>query len=82
MDNPRITGDYATSLAAKRYEQNDDFFVRMFSDQDMMQQVMDTVGSVLYDRLKKKKGQVRYEIQEQPVMMVAEDAAPYGQKGD
>ena len=32
------------NMAAKRYEQNDDFFVRMFSDPDMMQQVMDTVG--------------------------------------
>jgi hypothetical protein len=42
---------------------------------------MDTIGSVLYDRLKKKKGPFRYEIQEQPVMM-AKDAAPYGQKGD
>ena len=41
--------------AAKRYEQNDDFFVRMFSDPDMMQQVMDIVGSVLYERLKKGK---------------------------
>lgn len=65
-------------LNGNRYEQNDDFFVRMFSDPDMMQQVMDTVGSVLYERLKKKKGPVRYEIQEQPVMMVAEDSAPYG----
>lgn len=43
------------NMAAKRYEQNDDFFVRMFSDPDMMQQVMDIVGSVLYERLKKGK---------------------------
>ena len=43
------------NMAAKRYEQNDDFFVRMFSNPDMMQQVMDTVGSVLYERLKKNK---------------------------
>lgn len=70
------------NMAAKRYEQNDDFFVRMFSDPDMMQQVMDTVGSVLYERLKKKKGPVRYEIHEQPVMMVAEDSAPYGASGN
>lgn len=41
-------------MAAIRYEQNDDFFVRMFSDSDMMKQVMDSIGSVLYERLKKK----------------------------
>ena len=41
------------NMAAQRYEQNDDFFVRMFSDPDMMKQVMETVGSVLYERLRK-----------------------------
>ena len=41
-------------MAAARYEQNEDFFVKMFSDPDMMKQVMDTIGSVLYERLKKK----------------------------
>jgi type I restriction enzyme R subunit len=41
-------------MAATRYEQNDDFFVRMFSDPDMMKQVMVSIGSVLYERLKKK----------------------------
>lgn len=40
-------------MAASRYEQNDDFFVRMFSDQDMMKQVMESIGTVLYERLKK-----------------------------
>jgi len=29
-------------------------FRRLFADPDMMQQVMDTVGSVLYERLRKK----------------------------
>ena len=74
--------DFPT-MAAKRYEQNDDFFVRMFSDPDMMQQVMDTVGSVLYERLKKRKRQspVRYQMNPpQDLMMVAEDPAPYGEK--
>ena len=67
------------NMAAKRYEQNDDFFVRMFSDPELMRQVMETVGGVLYGRLKKNKA-VTYELPEQPVMMVAEDPAPYGKK--
>ena len=37
------------------YRETYDFFVRMFSNPDMMQQVLDTVGSVLYERLKKNK---------------------------
>lgn len=32
------------SMAAERYEQNDEFFRRLFGDPDMMKQVMDTVG--------------------------------------
>lgn len=40
------------NMAAARYEQNDSFFVRLFSDPDMMRQVMETVGAVLYERLK------------------------------
>ena len=40
--------------AADRYEQNDQFFRKLFDDPDMMKQVMETVGSVLYERLKKK----------------------------
>ena len=65
------------NMAAKRYEQNDDFFVRMFSDPELMRQVMETVGGVLYERLKKNKA-MTYELPETPVMMVAEDPAPYG----
>ena len=41
------------NMAAARYEQNDSFFVKLFSDPDMMRQVMETVGTVLYERLKK-----------------------------
>lgn len=44
--------DFPT-MAAERYEQNDEFFKRLFGDPEMMRQVMDTVGSVLYERLKK-----------------------------
>ena len=44
--------DFPT-MAAERYEQNDEFFRRLFGDPEMMKQVMDTVGSVLYERLKK-----------------------------
>lgn len=39
----------------RRYEQNEDFFVKMFSDPDMMRQVMETVGTVLYERLRGQK---------------------------
>lgn len=40
------------NMAAARYEQNDSFFVKLFSDPDMMRQVMETVGAVLYERLR------------------------------
>ena len=42
-------------MAASRYEQNEEFFVKMFSDPEMMKQVMETIGSVVYERLKKNK---------------------------
>lgn len=41
-------------MAAARYEQNEDFFVRMFKDPDMMGQIMQAIGGVLYERLKKR----------------------------
>lgn len=44
--------DFPT-MAAKRYEQNDNFFVKMFSDPEMLNQIMDMLGSVLYEKLKK-----------------------------
>lgn len=43
------------NMAAARYEQNDEFFVKMFSDPEMMKQVMEILGMVLYERLKKGK---------------------------
>jgi len=39
-------------MAAQRYEQNEEFFVKMFSEPDMMKQVMGTMGGILYDRLR------------------------------
>ena len=41
-------------MAAKRYEQNEEFFVKMFNDPDVMREVCETVGAVLYERLKRK----------------------------
>ena len=67
------------NVAAKRYEQNEEFFVKMFSDPEMMQMVMDTVGGVLYERLKKKKGYV-YQMPERTLSMVAESPAEYGKQ--
>ena len=40
------------AMAAARYEQNEDFFVKMFSDPEMMKWVMESIGSVVYERLK------------------------------
>lgn len=70
--------DFPT-VAAQRYEQNEAFFVKMFSDPEMMQMVMDTVGGVLYERLKKKKSVV-YQMPERTLSMVAEETTPYGKK--
>lgn len=38
-------------MAAARFEQNEDFFVKLFSDSEMMKQVMETIGTALYSRL-------------------------------
>ncbi|WP_196600165.1 type I restriction endonuclease subunit R [Pectinatus frisingensis] len=40
------------NLAVERYKQNDEFFVKMFSEPDMMKQVAGTIGGILYDRLR------------------------------
>lgn len=42
-------------MAAKRYEQNDAFFVKMFSNPEMMNEVMNTIGGELYDRLHREE---------------------------
>ena len=61
-------------MAANRYEQNEDFFVRMFSDPEMMKQVMDSVGAVLYERLQKKTFNLENE---QQLNTVAEEQSGY-----
>lgn len=43
------------NMAAARYEQNEDFFVKMFSAPDMMRQVMETVGAALYEKLRRER---------------------------
>ena len=40
-------------MATERYEQNDEFFRHLFADPDMMQLVMDSLGPVLYERLRR-----------------------------
>ena len=64
-------------MAASRYEQNEDFFIKMFNEPDMMSQIMYTVGTVLYERLKKKA----YTFDTADTFsMAAEDIAPYDEK--
>ena len=41
-------------MAANRYEQNEDFFIKMFNEPDMMKQVMETIGEVVYKNLCRK----------------------------
>lgn len=62
-------------MAATRYEQNDDFFVRMFSDRDMMKEVTESIGTVLYEKLKRKISYQKNEIQ---FKGVAEEHIEYG----
>ena len=66
--------DFPT-MAASRYEQNEGFFVKMFSDPEMMNQIMDTLGAVLYERLNKV---VRYDDIQPKLSMVAESIPEYG----
>lgn len=43
------------SFAAKRYEQNDAFFVKMFSDSGVMKTVMEMLKPLIYRKMRKKK---------------------------
>ena len=43
------------SFAAKRYEENDAFFVRMFTDSGVMKSVMEMLKPIIYRRMRKKK---------------------------
>ena len=67
------------NMAAQRYEMNDGFFVKLFSEPEMMKMVMETVGGVVYERLKKRK---TYEVPARPLGMVAEQPVNYGDKAD
>lgn len=60
-------------IAAKRYEENDSFFLKLFSDSEMMNMVMDTMGNALYERLKSGA----YVMPPQELPMVAEDGFEY-----
>lgn len=39
-------------MAVQRYEQNDDFFQKLFNNRDMMNEVVNGIGNVIYERLK------------------------------
>lgn len=41
------------NMAVQRYEQNEAFFVKLFTDPDMLKQVMGPLGGVLYERLRR-----------------------------
>ena len=43
------------NFAAQRYEQNDAFFMRMFSDSDVMRTVIDMLKPIIYRKMRKKK---------------------------
>lgn len=61
---------------------NDSFFVKMFSEPEMMEQIMDTIGLVLYNKLNKPKV-IRYKEAYELVdlLMVAESRDnTYGKK--
>jgi len=42
-------------MAAERYEQNDKFFKTLFTNEEMMNHVMVSLGSIVYERLKNGK---------------------------
>lgn len=42
------------NFAAKRYEQNDEFFVKMFSDSGVMKTVMEMLKPLIYRKMRKK----------------------------
>ena len=64
------------NMAAQRYEQNDDFFVRLFSEPELMKQVMETVGSVLYQRLRKRKT-IKYTTPSTQMPLAADSPGTY-----
>ena len=65
------------NMAASRYEQNEEFFVRMFHEPEMMKIVMDTLGAVLYERLKSNKNEM---YTHEPEMSMAAQDVRYGEQ--
>ena len=61
--------------AAARYEQNDQFFVKMFNEPSFMQKVIEDLGGLIYERLKKT---FKYSMESNVNQyMVAEDEKKY-----
>lgn len=67
------------NMAASRYEQNEEFFVQMFKEPGMMKLIMETLGTVLYEKLK-RRGDIAYSF-ESKMSMVAEDVLHESEKG-
>lgn len=68
---------YFPNMAASRYEQNEEFFVRMFNEPEMMKLVMDTLGTVLYEKLKSKKNEI---YSHEPELSMAAEDVRYGER--
>ena len=64
-----LFGNDCPNMATKRYEQNDEFYVRMFSGPDMMKLIIDSIEPVLYETLRRG---VSY-LDESTMKKVAED---------
>lgn len=43
------------NFAAKRYEENDAFFIKMFTDSGVMKSVMEMLKPIIYRKMRKKK---------------------------
>ena len=50
-----LFADEFVDMAVGRFEQNNEFFTKMFSEPNMMEDVKQTIGRVLYTRLNRKK---------------------------
>ena len=45
---------YFETVAAQRYEQNDAFFIKMFSDEKIMRSVIDMMKPIVYREMRKR----------------------------
>lgn len=66
-------------MAAKRYDQNNNFFMKMFSEPEMMEEIKNTIGAALYARLKSKK-KVYYMETEDNSLLAAENQEEFNEK--